>query len=128
MELHETFLAHRAAILWVISQQVREPGLSRSPIGLAMAEMWERHSTKAQAFADTLWHKDMKRPNGIRLREWLIVHARREFVSTTGRIPRSGVGPFDRYVYETCVFVCKAELASHTLKRLGTAKWEGAQP
>lgn len=107
---------HGNAIDWVASQVAHEKGIGRVHVMVAMAEMYERDQMKAQVLADTLWRGDMKRPNGIRMREFLIASV------TTTRCPRSGNEC--EYIYRVCVGFCKAEIEGKTLRRIRVDRWE----
>lgn len=115
-EAMELFRKHEPAILWAARSQPHEKGIGRVQVAVAFAQMWERDADRAQALADTTWGNDMKRTNGIRLREFL--KSGRSASVTAG----SHYG-FSEYVYRTCVAVCRAELDGVALKRLRVATW-----
>jgi hypothetical protein len=117
-EARALFAKHAAAITWAAKSTAHEKGIGRVQVSVALAQMYERDPDKAQALADTVWGNDMRRTNGIRLREFLIA----------GQCPSSVTDGsnygFSVYVYRTCVAVCRAELAGVSLKRLRTATWD----
>jgi hypothetical protein len=114
----DLFSKHSSAIMWAARSRPHEKGIGRVQVALAMAQMYERNSDKAQALADTVWNNDMKRTNGIRLREFLIA----------GKAPQGACAGsnwmYSEYAYKTCVGVCRAELEGQALKRLRVASWD----
>jgi hypothetical protein len=112
------FAKHAVSIIWAARNQSHERGLGRVQVALSFAQMYERNCIKTQALADTVWRNDMRRINGIRLREFLLA----------GKMPQSiSAGSnyaYTEYVYRICVAVCRAELEGKTLKRLRVALWE----
>lgn len=117
-EAEKVFAKHEASITWAARSCAHQKGIGRVQVALAFAQMFERDPGKAQALADTVWHNDMRRTNGIRLREFLLA----------GKLPQSiSAGSnyaYSEYVYRTCVAVCRAELDGISLRRLRVASWE----
>jgi hypothetical protein len=118
-EAVKLFRSHESSIIWVVSVQSHDRGLGRVHVAVAMAEMYERNEEKARAMASTVYGGDMKRPNGIRLREFLLKGA-----SLISSMNSGGDMALRRQLYEVTVCACMAELEGKTLKRLTTASWK----
>jgi hypothetical protein len=116
------FRKHEESIRWVVGCMPHTKGLGRIQVAVAFAEMYERDKEKARQFASTVYQGDQRRSNGIRLREVLLSQVSGDSGGSTSTVHHNG--SYVRWVYETVVFFCKAELEGRSVTRRGTATWD----
>ena len=109
------FAQHSEAIVFAASVLSRKlVGVSRAPVALAVAEMYERNATGAADFVGSLFDPDGTIQQARRLREWLLSNASRKVGGAGGRA----------VIYGRSVFAMKSYLSRRPISGLREGSWE----
>ncbi len=114
-EALDVFNEHREAIMFAVVYAARHlRGLSAAPVIVALAQMWEKDSDKADSFAANLYSPEGQLQQARRLREYLI--------STSMKGMTSGES-MRKQVYLKSIGAMRAYMEGRTVSVLRSAAW-----